>query len=366
MLVRNKPAIRRLLLNWGVLIVAVTTVLVVRYRSEAHVRAPLPPPTVHLSATDVRQWRAFPSYEGTIPVLLYHGINSRNKGLSIQRRAFAEQMLALKTAGFHAITLAQYVNYVHGRDVRIPSRPILLTFDDGSLDTYRMTDKILQRYGFHGTMFTFAAWPTANPGFNLSWDELRSMQQSGTWSVQEHGGYGHQYVVYDAAGRTGGVYAFRQYIRGKAGQRGYLESYSSFRRRVTSSILWGARQLAMQIPGFRPLAFAVPYADYGQLKTNDRRVPQFMLPWLDRHFAVVFGGDYLEGNLSKKYQLAVRFSPTYAYRISVGPNVSLQALNCRLKNWVASTPIGKEYRCMHLAQPPPGRAWPGGLPAGGP
>ena len=56
MLVRNKPAIRRLLLNWGVLIVAVTTVLVVRYRSEAHVRARLPPPTVHLSASDVRQW----------------------------------------------------------------------------------------------------------------------------------------------------------------------------------------------------------------------------------------------------------------------------------------------------------------------
>ena len=42
------------------------------------------------------------------------------------------------------------------------------------------------------------------------------------------------------------------------------------------------------------MAFAVPYGDYGQEQTNDPRIPAFTLPWLDRHFSVVFGGDYLD------------------------------------------------------------------------
>jgi hypothetical protein len=64
-------------------------------------------------------------------------------------------------------------------------------------------------------MFTFAAWPATNPGADLTWGELRHLERSGMWSVQEHGGHGHEDVIYNAAGDDGGVYAFRQYIAGR-------------------------------------------------------------------------------------------------------------------------------------------------------
>jgi hypothetical protein len=348
---RRRSAAGRLLLNWGVLLLAVAVVLVVKYRYEEDARAPLPAMAVRLSAVDARSWRAFPAYRGAIPVLVYHGINASGNAISTTPWVFAEQMLALKTAGFHAITLKQYVSFARGDYQGLPSKPILLTFDDGRLDTYRAANDILRRYGFHATMFTFAAWPTSNPGFNLRWNELRSMQQSGIWTVQEHGGYGHDYVPYNAKGTTGGVYAYREYFPDPKGHAGYLESFAAFRQRVTSNILWGAQRFGTEIPGFRPMAFAVPEANYGQEDTNDPRIPQFMLPWLKRHFAVVFGGDYLGG---KGAQLvAGRFTPTLAYRITMGPRETLSALDCRLKDWVYGVPIWKEYGCVrpHLPHP---------------
>jgi Polysaccharide deacetylase len=350
---RYRPTGARLLLNWGVLVLAVAVVLVVRYRSEENARAPLPAPAVRLSGADARTWRAFPAYGGAIPVLVYHGINASGNAISTTPQIFAEQMLALKTAGFHAITLDQYVKFVHGDGRGLPSKPILLTFDDGRLDTYRAANNVLRKYGFHATMFTFAAWPTSNPGFNLRWNELRSMLASGIWSVQEHGGHGHEYIPYNAKGDTGGVYAYREYFPDPKGGGGYLESFAAFRERVTSSIRWGAQEFSTEIPGFRPIAFAVPEANYGQEKTNDPRIPGFMLPWLKRHFAVVFGGDYLDGKASQPHGILARVSPTFSYRITMGPRETLRALDCRLRDWVMGVPIWKEYGCLrpHLPHP---------------
>jgi hypothetical protein len=46
--------------------------------------------------------------------------------------------------------------------------------------------------------------------------------------------------------------------------------------------------MSEQLPGFNPLAFAVPYGSYGQDRTNDPRIPGFMSRLLRRHFKAVF------------------------------------------------------------------------------
>jgi len=347
---RHRPAGVRFLLNWGVLLLAVAVVLGVRYRSEEDARAPLPAPAVQLSRADIRTWQAFPGYNGIVPVLVYHGINKSGNYISTTPQVFAEQMLALKTAGFHAITLAQYVRFAHGDYRGLPSKPILLTFDDGRLDTYRAADNVLRKYGFHGTMFTFGAWPNLNPGFNLRWNELRSMQASGIWSVQEHGGHGHESITVNAKGDEGGVYAYREYLPNAKGG-GHLESFAAFRERATSSILWGIQEFGTEIPRYWPAAFAVPEADYGEAGTNDPRIPRFMLPWLRRHFAVVFGGDYLNGQT--RQPILTRFTPEFSYRITMGPRETLRALDCRLRDWVDEVPIWQEYACTRPNPPHP-------------
>ena len=77
-------------------------------------------------------------------------------------------------------------------------------------------------------------------------------------------------------------------------------------------------------------------------------MPAALVPWLKRHFFVVFGGDYLDQGPVDAGRAAARFSPVLSYRISADPQTSLASLHCRLMDWVTGKPIWKEYRCRRL------------------
>jgi peptidoglycan/xylan/chitin deacetylase (PgdA/CDA1 family) len=247
-------------------------------------RAPLAAPDVSASRAQVDRWRALPAARNAVPVLAYHGVNGRSDQYSVTRRRFAEQMQMLRRAGFESITIAQYVRFLQGIRDRLPKRPILITFDDGRLDSYRGADKVLAETGLRATMFAMAGFVEQQSPFYLSWEELRRMMKSGRWDVQEHAGIGHVNVPYDAKGHEGPAYAYRQYTEGEG-----LESFEEFKTRVRQDILWAKRTMTEQLPGFSPWSFAVPFGNYGHDgDTNDRRIAPFMQSFLARHFQAVF------------------------------------------------------------------------------
>ncbi|HEY2788341.1 MAG TPA: polysaccharide deacetylase family protein, partial [Gaiellales bacterium] len=228
--------------GWGTLVGGAAAVLVHRDEVAAAARAPEPALRVSLPRRDAWAWAHFPAGRNAVPVLCYHGIGSQKNYLTVTRRMFAQQMLALHTGGFHAISMGQYARFVEGKPVRLPTRPILITFDDGRLDSYRGADSVLARFGYRATMFVVAAWVTQHPGFALHWDELAKMQASGRWSIQEHAGREHTHVPIDAAGTLGEAYAYRRWIAGPGGG-GHMESFAAYRRRVSGDVAWGERQL---------------------------------------------------------------------------------------------------------------------------
>jgi peptidoglycan/xylan/chitin deacetylase (PgdA/CDA1 family) len=249
-------------------------------------RAALDAPASKPSAAQLASWRPLPAIKGAVPVLAYHGVNGRKDHYSVTREQFAQQMTMLDRAGFETISIAEYVRFLHGVTVNLPRRPILITFDDGRLDSYRGADKILAEHGFRATMFVIAGYVEESSSFYLTWDELRRMADSDRWDLQEHAGVGHVNVRYDAAGHEGPAYAFRQYRPGEG-----LESFTEYKRRVEQDILWAKRTLTEHLPGFSPLSFAVPFGSYGQDRTNDPRIPRFMSRLLRRHFQAVFMTD---------------------------------------------------------------------------
>ena len=210
------------------------------------------------------------NYRGVVPVLVYHGIDVAprpSEPYSITQAEFARQMAMLASDGFHAISIAQYARFAGGDVAELPDRPILITFDDGRLDSYQGADAILARYGMRATMFVITAnADAAKPGY-LSWPQLRAMAAGGRWDLQEHAHAGHVRIPTGPGRRTGPYYANLIY------QNGARERFSAFKRRVSSDILAGRRLMASQIPGFEPLAFAVPYGDYGQQRTNYAPIP---------------------------------------------------------------------------------------------
>jgi peptidoglycan/xylan/chitin deacetylase (PgdA/CDA1 family) len=85
-----------------------------------------------------------------VPVLMYHVINpppagAPYPGLYVDAQEFAQEMQALKDAGWHAVTLDQVRAYwLHGVPLG-PGKPIVITFDNGYYSQYANALPILER-----------------------------------------------------------------------------------------------------------------------------------------------------------------------------------------------------------------------------
>ncbi|HEU5424432.1 MAG TPA: polysaccharide deacetylase family protein, partial [Nitrolancea sp.] len=112
-----------------------------------------------------------------IPVLMYHQIGPSAARYVTPLWLFEQEMDWLKDNGYHSITLAQLYDYVLNGGT-LPSKPVLITFDDGTAGQWDAAAALDQR-GMHGVFFI----PT---GFSaLSPDQLRSLVARGH-EVESH------------------------------------------------------------------------------------------------------------------------------------------------------------------------------------
>ena len=249
-----------------------------------HKSGPLSAPDVSLNAGQQRRFQPVAGYSGAIPVLAYHGIRDERDGYSVSRRTFAEQMAALKRMGFSTITAEQFARFRRGDSRGLPARPLLITFDDGRLDSYRGADAVLERHGFRATMFVITSHIERKNPFYLTWKELHRMEDSGRWGIEPHAHEGHSKVVYGSLGNSLPYYAVRRYTRSEG-----LESFADYERRVSEDLFAVREKMLDQ--GFEPHAFAVPYGNYGQRETNDPAIAAYMRALMHRQFGVYFVQD---------------------------------------------------------------------------
>jgi Polysaccharide deacetylase len=236
-------------------------------------REPLPAPTVQLSGADRELWASQPPVRAAVPVLLYRDLAPED---------FARQLVLLDHAGYDTIELDDFVRFVKGEQVALPPRPLLLTFDGGRLDSWRVGDAILRELDFGAVVFVDVGCVEEQKPECLTWDELGRLQAGGRWDVQLQSGTGGRQIQYGPApDDVGPFYAYR----------GSEEVLGGWRERVFSDITYGEQQLSANVEGYRPLAFAPPYGNYGQAGTNDPRIPRELLARLEMSFQVVFTQD---------------------------------------------------------------------------
>jgi hypothetical protein len=262
--------------------------------SQEAIREPLPTPALTLSPADEAAFQPLPARAGSIPVLLFHSVcpTSGCTSYNATPAEFARMMLMVARAGYHTVSIDQYAKWWHGEAVTLPSRPLLLCFDDARLDGYRGADGILTALGDRATVFDITGeTESGNPKY-LRWDELARMQATGRWDVQLHADEGH--VTIPVGAEPGGEPTLKPYYgwlkydptRYPAGE--HLESYAEWKLRAEGDIAQGEAERAAHIPGYQPLAFAVPFGDYGQFHTNDSSIPTELAAYLSGHFRVFF------------------------------------------------------------------------------
>jgi peptidoglycan/xylan/chitin deacetylase (PgdA/CDA1 family) len=134
---------------------------------------------------------------GLIPILMYHVIAPPPSaapfpGLYVEASEFAEQMRALKGAGWHAVTMDQVQAYwQRGRSLGA-GKPIVLTFDNGYRSQYTRALPVLRSLGWVGDEnIQLSGLPPSQGG--LTTEQVRGMLAAG-WELDTQG-YSHADLV---------------------------------------------------------------------------------------------------------------------------------------------------------------------------
>jgi len=106
------------------------------------------------------------------PVLTYHVIGDGPEWFNVSAADFERQMVFLRDSGYTTVSLMELADGLSGR-TKLPSRPIVITFDDGYENNYSAAFPILERQNMRATFFVITG-KMGQPGY-MSWEQIRNM-----------------------------------------------------------------------------------------------------------------------------------------------------------------------------------------------
>jgi hypothetical protein len=282
-----------------------------------------------------------------VPVLVYHEMNNgcaptaltcvASDPETVSTAQFTAEMNYLLKAGYHSISLAQYDAWLKNARTKLPSKPVLITADNGIGNFLEGAQPVLARDGFTATAFlvsgfAYGASGTCEPpltvagkqynvqpgcgpdnkNWDLTWPQLRALSPA-VWSFAlEAGLSGHFVQDYDGA---------RCQMFDACEIPG--ESATAYQARVGAENAAGLRALTSELPG-RVTAggWVVPYSDLGyQRCAADDCTPQpstgpahWLVHYASAHFTAVFVEDAVRnGTAHERFRFDVNGQDTQAY-----------------------------------------------------
>lgn len=217
---------------------------------------------------DLRRVPRVVAYRGGIPVLTYHGIADKGGRYTVTPHEFAAQMAGLHLAGFHTVSDRQFADYLTGRPVRLPSRPIFITFDDGIKSLWTRADPVLEQYGYRGTVYLITGRVGTKQPYYLTWKEIDKMRRNGRWDFGSHTRNGHVKLALAEDGRVGPFMTNLLWLPDKH----RLETLAEYRKRVQDD-LDGSIADMMAHHLRRPVGFADPFSGTTGVSNDPRILP---------------------------------------------------------------------------------------------
>ncbi len=116
-------------------------------------------------------------YNYVVPIIMYHNVdgNAEESKLSVSPESFEKHMWFLKKFKYNVISLEELILLMRDKKP-IPSKTIVITFDDGYKNNYTNAYPALKKYGLPATIFVIVK-EIAKSGY-MNWDELREMSDN--------------------------------------------------------------------------------------------------------------------------------------------------------------------------------------------
>jgi peptidoglycan/xylan/chitin deacetylase (PgdA/CDA1 family) len=118
-----------------------------------------------------------PSLSEPVFVLLYHPDEENFASV------FRDHLTWLKQNGYQTISSESLLLYLEGEAVSLPTKPILLTFDDGTIENYKIVYPMLEEFGYTGISFVLT-----DPDFTFYSKQFwwREVDRSGILNIENH------------------------------------------------------------------------------------------------------------------------------------------------------------------------------------
>ncbi|MBU2700312.1 peptidoglycan/xylan/chitin deacetylase (PgdA/CDA1 family) [Sporomusaceae bacterium BoRhaA] len=113
----------------------------------------------------------------SIPILLYHRVGLEGDPLTITTSRFQKDIETLSQEGYTPLSLTQLKQHIKSPNEPLPSKPIIITFDDGYLDNYTNAFPILQKYSMKASFEIITGMVGQNDRMTIP--QIREMEAAG-------------------------------------------------------------------------------------------------------------------------------------------------------------------------------------------
>ena len=188
---------------------------------------------------------------------------------AVSTQNFAAHLDWLSGHGYHPVSLSQVIAANNG-GAALPSKPVLITFDDGLRSLYTRAFPLLRAYNYPALAAVVTHWVELPAGESVdygprpftgedfvTWAQLREMQASGLVEVASHSDDLHHGIVSNPQGNSTPAAVTRRYDPATA----RYETESEYLARVRADLERSKQRLQQEL-GRAPRAVVWPYAAY--------------------------------------------------------------------------------------------------------
>lgn len=137
-----------------------------------------------------------------LPILMYHSVLKSKTGTYIVSPTQLEaDFNKIVKEGYTAVSTEQVINFIDGTGT-LPSKPIMITFDDGHYNNIYYAKPLLEKYGLKAVFnvigkfsdFTTNSGDTDNPNYShATWTEIGELSHGNVMEIGNHTYNMHNY-----------------------------------------------------------------------------------------------------------------------------------------------------------------------------